>query len=1680
MQRERDNQHPTSDPLQVSDALLRATIENLPGGALFVVDRDLCYLLAEGEALATAGFKPEDLVGRTIFEVLAPDLAASYEPMYRQALAGEPFEHEHDAHDRTYISRGTPLRADNGEIYAVLVVSYDITDRKKTEAALRESQTRFRQVFDNNMVAMGIWTPAGAITDANDALLSSIGYTRTDLEAGAIRWSELTPPEYHDRDRQAIAEVKAKGACVPYEKEFIHKDGHRLPILIGSGRFDDRTGTGIFCAFDISEQQAALRERKQAETSLRESEAKYRTLFESIEEGFCSIEVLYDADGQPVDHRILEANRAFERHTGLIDVKGSLASELMPGVEQFWSDFYARIVATGKSERFEHYSPAFNRWFDAEVSRVGDESLHRVAVIFQDITERKQAEAALRESEAKYRSLFNSIDEGFCLIEMIFDERDNAVDFCYLEVNPMFKRQTGLKNVVGKLGSEVAPNTESHWFEAYGNVARTGEPLRVENYNAFTGRWYSAYVSQVGGVSSRRVAIVFDDITERKRYEQQQAYLLQLSDALRSLSDAVEIHTTVTRIAMNFFGADRCYYCEMIDSNAIIRRDASREDLPTVAGVYPLSSFPILKAVVDAGRPFVIEDAHTTDLLDESLKQLCCELQVISFIDVPVIKAGKPIGVLCITQTTPRNWTAFETELAQETAERIWAAVERARAETSLRESEAKYRSLFNSIDAGFCIFEMLYNDAGEALDFRYIETNPAFERQSGRRPQPGQTMRELFPEAEDMWLKDYAEVARTRQPKRFIDFHGDLDRWFDVFVFPTSNGNNQLAALFSDVTERQRAEAQLRRAAEMDAFRVKLSDALRSLCDTAEIEGIACRLLGEELKSDRVFYSEISEAEDYVKITQDYLGGDSPTLAGIHPLSAYSWVIPLYYKGEPIIISDVYNTDLIPPADLPAMEAAQVISYILIPLIKNNVLVGTLTASESVPRQWNEYEVALLTETAERIWAAVERARAEAALRESELERVREQSAREQERQRAEALAELDRAKTLFFSNISHEFRTPLTLSLAPLEDALSDRIHPLAPVHRERLELVHCNSLRLLKLVNTLLDFSRIEAGRMEAVYEPTDLALFTTELASVFRSAIERAGLRLIVDCPPLPELVCVDREMWEKIVLNLLSNAFKFTFEGEIRVSLGSADGDRAILQIQDTGTGIAPEHQPHLFERFYQVRATQARTHEGSGIGLALVHELVRLHGGTIEVSSTLGEGTCFTVSLLFGTEHLPSDRLQDEGDRIQPTRTQASTAMGAASYVEEAERWLPQSPLERGEQLFNVPFVKGDLGGSPESNYSVPASARVLLVDDNADMREYLTRILSEHVQVEAVADGAMALAIAQARVPDLILSDVMMPGLDGFELLEALRSDPRTREIPIILLSARAGEEAIVEGLEAGADDYLIKPFSRQELVSRVTAHLQTAQLRGEALQQERSLSRRKDELLSTVSHELNTPLVAILGWTRLLRANPPSQAMLSKALDTIERNATLQAKLVQDLLDISRITAGKLRLNLEPVELKSVIETAIATVAQSAQAKAIDLVWWETTAQSDSVIVMGDRDRLQQVICNLLTNAIKFTPEGGQVEVSSLTDRKRQMANEDYAEIRVTDSGIGISAEFLPFVFDRFRQAKDSNAVKGLGLGLAIAQHLVELHNGTIHATSAGIGQGATFIVRLPLLSE
>jgi len=438
--------------------------------------------------------------------------------------------------------------------------------------------------------------------------------------------------------------------------------------------------------------------------------------------------------------------------------------------------------------------------------------------------------------------------------------------------------------------------------------------------------------------------------------------------------------------------------------------------------------------------------------------------------------------------------------------------------------------------------------------------------------------------------------------------------------------------------------------------------------------------------------------------------------------------------------------------------------------------------------------------------------------------------NAYEQERKRAEELAELDRAKTTFFSNVSHELRTPLTLILGPIEDALTSQSSP-SP---QSLEMVHRNALRLLKLVNGLLDFVRIEVGKLRATFEATDLSLLTAQLASVFRSAVERAGLQLVVDCPPLPEPVYVDREMWEKIILNLISNALKSTFEGEIRVTVRPA-GQHVQVSVSDSGTGISESDLPNLFQRFQRIDGARRRSHEGSGIGLALVQELVEMHGGSIHVDSTIDVGTEFTLTLPFGQKHLSRGRIVSDGVTASPLQG------SAVAYVQEAMGWLGGGDRLKGEV---APAAAGDEPRKTAPANSTGSKPVILLADDNADMREYVSGLLGGRFQLVQAGTGKTALAEAERLLPDLVLTDVMMPEMDGFALLGALRRNPATRTVPVVMLSARAGDEARIDGIDAGADDYLTKPFSARELLARVDGQLKLARLRKEAVEQQAALN--------------------------------------------------------------------------------------------------------------------------------------------------------------------------------------------------------------------------------------------
>jgi signal transduction histidine kinase len=682
--------------------------------------------------------------------------------------------------------------------------------------------------------------------------------------------------------------------------------------------------------------------------------------------------------------------------------------------------------------------------------------------------------------------------------------------------------------------------------------------------------------------------------------------------------------------------------------------------------------------------------------------------------------------------------------------------------------------------------------------------------------------------------------------------------------------------------------------------------------------------------------------------------------------------------------------------------------------------------------------------------------------------------------------LKELDQLKTRFFANVSHELRTPLTLILGPTEKLLNT--DGLTEEQNQSLTVIQRNAHLLLKQVNDLLDVSKLEAGKMELHCTAVDLAQLVRLTCANFDGLAHERDIIFTVETPDTLAAE-IDASKVQRILLNLLSNAFKFTpAAGWIRCSLSvekvpdsvnspnSAPPCKAVIVVQDSGPGVPFKLREIIFDRFHQGEGGMTRQFGGTGLGLAIVKEFAELLDGTTCVDDAPAGGARFTVKL-------PLVELPDQAALTTPTVSSVDSLIQPAQELDCATEAARSWSAQEAEKPL------------------------VLVVEDNADMNRFIVETLALDYRVATARDGQQGLEQAVALSPDLILSDMMMPQMSGDQFLQQVRSRPEFHATPVVMLTAKADDELRIQLLQQGAQDYLMKPFSVEELQARIGNLLAIKRTRDllqqelasqsndlEALAQEVSLHRRelqraleqlqrqaeelaqanqlKDEFLAIVSHELRTPLNSILGWAQALQTRTFDQATTSRALETIERNARLQSRLVENLLDVSRLLRGKLPLDMYLVDLQSVIRLTVQLVQPDAETKAIRL---KTYLDSSVAPVPGNSARLGQVVEQLLSNAIKFTPTGGSVEITL-----EQQDNQ--AIIRVSDTGQGIQPEFLPHVFDYFRQADSSltRAHGGLGLGLTIAQQLVKLHHGQIQVESPGAGHGTTFIVTLPLNSS
>jgi signal transduction histidine kinase len=623
--------------------------------------------------------------------------------------------------------------------------------------------------------------------------------------------------------------------------------------------------------------------------------------------------------------------------------------------------------------------------------------------------------------------------------------------------------------------------------------------------------------------------------------------------------------------------------------------------------------------------------------------------------------------------------------------------------------------------------------------------------------------------------------------------------------------------------------------------------------------------------------------------------------------------------------------------------------------------------------------------------------------------------TARARERARLEALAALDAAKTAFLSNVSHEFRTPLTLLLGPLEDVLDGREQAIG---RADAEVMYANAHRLLRMVNALLDVARIETDGLTSAPETTDLVQITRDVLQPFATAATRAGLVLETELDPGLGLVVADPELWEKIVVNLVANAIKFTSDGSVRVSLTRRD-DEVVLRVTDTGLGIPEAEVARVFDRFHRVQNDGSRNIQGTGVGLTLVAEAARAMGGSAVAESVLGVGSTFEV-------RLPLLRDTDATEARWDPHLESARALAEdlASYAEEDERSnLPETP------------------GGPDSKV-------ILVVEDNPAMRSRIARLLSTLGEVTTAPDGRAALETLRSTHVDLVVSDVMMPRLDGIGLLAAIRGDETLRSTPVVLLSARAGSEAAAGGIDAGADDYVVKPFTPDELLARCRTSLELAEYRART-----AASRVRSALLAGVSHDMQTPLAVITTSLGLLGEPDLDDEQRNRIAARARIRASQLTRLVTQFLDWSRLSMNQpLPIRMELVDLVEVV----AEVASEHDRISV-------SADTESAEIWCDRQRTEQILHNLVENAQRVARSGVEIQLDG---------DEETMTVRIADDGTGVSPEVLPWLFEAFGP---STGGRGNGLGLHVSREAARAQGGTLELESTG-AEGSVFTLGIP----
>jgi PAS domain S-box-containing protein len=1134
---------------------------------------------------------------------------------------------------------------------------------------------------------------------------------------------------------------------------------------------------GSFTASALHKMQQLYQETT---TALRQSEALNQQILDSSDD---CIKVL-DLEG-----RILFMNRGGQTLLGIQNITPFLNASWI----EFWegADQRAAMAAIARARAgeictFQGYRPTLSgepKWWDTKVSpmRGAGRQVERLLCISRDITEsrqvkadRQQAEENLQESEERYRAIVNQAITGVAYTNL--EGRLTLVNQKYCDMTGYSAAELSQLRMHEITHPEDLPRN----VELYNRMVADGVPFEIEKrYIRKDGSivWVNNHVSLVrdrDGNPQSVVAIVLD-ITDRKRREANAAFLAEITDDFSRLSTADEIMQAVGAKLGKFLNLPHCYFMSIdeVRDEVVLLDRWNAEGMPQLPDTICLSEqvSADFYALVYAGETVVSNNTQVNPITNAEAN---AEIQVISFITVPFHQNGEWKYLFSVHDIDPRNWREDEVELVSEFANRLFPRLERARTEDALRKSEEKYRSLFESIDEGFCLIEVLFNEAGKAYDYRFLEANPAFEKHTGLVGAIGKTVRELVPQHEAHWFEIYGEIVKTGRPARFQNAAEEMGRFYDVYAFRVGEPHeHKVAVLFNDISDRKQAEVEreqllanerqyanqlqgLTAAALAINSALSVEEVLRTITDQAAAI-IGTHQAVTSMTIDQNWAQGINAVYLSDKYAQWRGYEEKPDGSGIYACVCYlnrsMRMTQAELEAHPRWKGFSHAADKHPPMR----------GWLAAPLMgRDGHNIGLIQLSDKYEGEFTSSDESILVQLAQMASVAVENAR----LYEAEQQA---RSVAEAAREEAQAA---NRVKDEFLAVLSHELRSPLNPILG--WSTLLQRNKLDAAKTAQALATIQRNAKLQSELIEDLLDVSRILRGKLNLTVAPVDLASTIREAMETVRLAAEAKSITVEANAPDVG-LVSGDSTRLQQVIWNLLSNAVKFTPEGgQVNIQLKRENG-YAQITVTDTGQGIAPEFVPYVFDYFRQANSATTRKFGGLGLGLAIVRHLVELHGGTVQAASPgVGMGATFTVRL--------------------PLMSQQSTTRQNSSLLE------PTS----------------DLSG-----------IRVLVVDDDPDSREFVAFVLEQAgAQVTLATTAYEALSRLMQSQPDVLLSDIGMPDMDGYMLLQQVRALPPEQggQVPAIALTAYAGDFNQQQALTAGFQQHIPKPIEPEELIQVIS----------------------------------------------------------------------------------------------------------------------------------------------------------------------------------------------------------------------------------------------------------------